>query len=208
MIALVRPPSSVLLPPLMSAALLVRCILWLWFFAAVLAGNSLVLQRLPPFAVPGLVLTLTAFVLALYFFVAPLRAWADTISLRRLVLLHVTRFVGIAFLVLYQRGELPYAFAVPGGIGDIVVATFALPVALAPLAPDRLRRAMRIWNMVGLVDITLVVLTAIRLNLADPTQMRALTQLPLALLPTFLVPLIIATHVIIFVRLARDERPA
>jgi hypothetical protein len=192
----------------MSAALLVRCIFWLWFFAAVLAGKALVLQRLPPFAVPAIVLTLTAFLLALYFLVAPLRTWADETNLRKLVLLHVTRFVGIAFLVLYQRGELPYAFAVPGGIGDIVVATFALPLALAPLNPPTLRRALRIWNMVGLVDIVLVVLTAVRLNLADPAQMRALTELPLSLLPTLLVPLLIATHVVIFVRLARDQSAA
>jgi hypothetical protein len=192
----------------MSAALLVRCIFWLWFFAAILAGRSLALQRLPPFAVPGIVLTLTAFLLLLYFLVAPLRAWADEINLRRIVLLHVTRFVGIAFLVLYQRGELPYAFAVPGGIGDIVVATFALPIALAPLEPGLLRRAVRIWNMVGLVDIALVIATAARLNLADPGQMRALTELPLSLLPTFLVPLIVATHVIIFIRLAREQGAA
>jgi hypothetical protein len=31
--------------------------------------------------------------------------------------------------------------------------------------------------------------------------MRALTYLPLSLLPTFLVPLIIATHVMLFLRL-------
>ena len=34
-------------------------------------------------------------------------------------------------------------------------------------------------------------------------QMRALTYLPLSLLPTFLVPLIIASHVILFSRLRR-----
>jgi len=36
--------------------------------------------------------------------------------------------------------------------------------------------------------------------------MRALTRLPLALLPTFLVPIIIATHVIVCTRLARSRR--
>jgi hypothetical protein len=192
----------------MPASLLVRSIFWLWFFAAILAGRALVLQRLPAFAVPGIILSLTTFILALYFLVPPLRAWADRFDLRRLVLLHVTRFVGIAFLVLYRRGELPYAFAVPGGIGDIVVATFALPVAFAPLQPALLRRALTIWNVVGFVDILLVVITAARLNLQDRAQMYALTQLPLSLLPTFLVPLIIATHLIIFARLARDQSAA
>src|SRR5205814_1902747 len=112
---------------------------------------------------------------------------------------------GIAFLILYRQGQLPYAFAVPGGIGDIIVATFALPVALAPLEASPRRRAIMIWNVVGLVDILLVIFTAIRLNLADPAQMIALTRLPLSLLPTFLVPLIVATHIIIFIRLRRSS---
>jgi hypothetical protein len=38
------------------------------------------------------------------------------------------------------------------------------------------------------------------------SSMRALLELPLSLLPTFLVPIITATHVIIFVRLGRRSR--
>jgi hypothetical protein len=192
----------------MPIALTVRLVFWVWFAAAVFAGQQLVLQRLPPFAVPGLVFGLAALLLLNYFRVAALRAWVDALSLRTLVLLHVTRFVGVYFLFLYQHGELPHDFAVPGGIGDIVVATFALPVALAPWEPAFRRRVTNIWNAVGLVDILLVAVTAARLNLVDPSQMRALTRLPLSLLPTFLVPLIIASHVVIFVRLAREQRAA
>jgi preprotein translocase subunit SecY len=57
--------------------------------------------------------------------------------------------------------------------------------------------------LIGLIDIILVVVSAVRINSADPTQLRALTYLPLSLLPTFLVPLIIATHIMIFARLLR-----
>jgi hypothetical protein len=52
-----------------------------------------------------------------------------------------------------------------------------------------------------LADILYVVGTAARLAFADPASMSALLRLPLALLPTFLVPLIIASHVFIFSRL-------
>ncbi len=189
----------------MTAALLVRVIFWLWFTAAMLAGHSLVLQRLPAPVVPGMVFTLTALLLLAYFRLGAVRTWVDALSLRTLVLLHVTRFVGIVFLVLYHRGQLPYAFAVPGGIGDIIIATFALPVALAPLDESVRLRVTNIWNVAGLADILFVVITAIRINLADPTEMHALTHLPLSLLPTFLVPLIIASHVIIFFRLSRSR---
>ena len=48
-----------------------------------------------------------------------------------------------------------------------------------------------------------MVATAARLAAADPGSMVALLRLPLSLLPTFLVPLIIASHVILGVRLTR-----
>lgn len=190
----------------MSAALFVRFFFWLWFAGAVAAGHFLLLQRIPPFAVQGIIFGITAIVVFAYFRVAPIRAWVDGLDLRSLVLLHVTRFVGIYFLVLYQRDELPRAFAVPAGIGDIIIATMALPVVFAPIEPSVRSRAIVIWNVVGLVDMLLVIVTATRINLTDPAQLRPLTHLPLSLLPTFLVPLILATHVIIFARLAR-ERP-
>lgn len=189
----------------MGVALFVRIFFWLWFGAAAAAGHFLLLQRVPPQAVPVIVLTLASALLLLYFRVKPLREWTNQLDLRTLVLLHVTRFVGIYFLVLHQRGELPRAFAIPAGLGDIFVATMALPVAFAPLEPALRRRAIAIWNVVGLVDMLFVVATAIRLNLADPAQLHAFTHLPLSLLPTFLVPLILATHVIIFTRLSRER---
>jgi hypothetical protein len=192
----------------MSAALFARLLLWLWFGAAVAAGHFLVLARLPAFAMQGVLAGTTLVLLYAYVRFSGVRGWIDSIDLRALVLLHVSRFVGIYFLILHQRGELPRAFAVPGGIGDIIVATMALPVALAPLDPPLRRRAILIWNVVGFFDILMVIITATRLNLEHPGQLRALTYLPLSLLPTFLVPLIIATHVFIFVRIAREQRPA
>jgi len=72
-----------------------------------------------------------------------------------------------------------------------------------PLEPARLRTYLTRWNLIGLIDIILVVISAVRINSADPGQLRALTHLPLSLLPTFLVPLIIATHIMIFARLLR-----
>jgi hypothetical protein len=58
--------------------------------------------------------------------------------------------------------------------------------------------------VVGLVDILCVVMTAARLGVTAPDSMAALLRPPLSLLPTFLVPLIIASHVQLFRRL-RDS---
>ena len=177
----------------------------MWLIAALWVGNSTLLQRLPMPAIQGVLFGLTAICLALYFKVQSLRAWVDRLDLRALVLLHVTRFVGFYFLILYRRGELPYAFAVPGGWGDIIVASLALLVCFLPLQESSRHRAITIWNVIGFVDIAMVVISAGRLGFENGLQMRALTYLPLSLLPTFLVPVIIATHVIIFLRLRRDR---
>ena len=192
----------------MPTPLAIRIAFWLWIFAAVGLSQTGLLQRWPWPALPGILFALTGLLILAYRSIAAFREWVEALDLRGLVLVHLTRLVGLYFLVLYRRGELPYSFAVPGGIGDIVVATFALVIVFAPLAEPQRLRVTSIWNVAGLVDILLVVSTAIRLTLADPSQMRALTRLPLSLLPTFLVPLVIATHIVIFTRLARVRSAA
>lgn len=187
----------------MPTPLPIRITIWIWLIAAFLVGHYGLLQKIPLPAVQGVLLGLTALILLVYFKTTALRAWISSLDLRALVALHVTRFVGVYFLILYNRGELPYAFAVPGGWGDIVVATLALLVVFVPLQDATRLRAITIWNVIGFVDIALVVFTAGRLGMENAWQMRALTYLPLSLLPTFLVPLIIASHVILFSRLRR-----
>lgn len=53
----------------------------------------------------------------------------------------------------------------------------------------------------GLIDILFVVAAAGQLTLADPESMTELLKLPLSLLPTFLVPIIIFSHLVIGYRL-------
>ena len=181
----------------------------LWFLIAFgLAASGRLAELRPP--VPQLVLVgLTLALIAAGAMLPGVRVWLAGLNLRQIIALHITRFVGIYFLVLYGRGELPYAFAVPGGWGDIIVATGALILVL--LVPDLAARRglVLLWNLLGLADILFVVLTAARLALADPDSMAALLRLPLSLLPTFLVPIIIASHLLLFTRLIGDKvRPA
>ncbi len=191
----------------MSADLIVRLIFWFWFAGAAAAGHFLLLQRVTPVAISALALALAGLLLSAYFRIRPLRAWVDGLDLRSLVLVHVTRFVGIYFLALYQRGELPRDFAVSGGMSDIIVATGALVVAFAPLKTSSRRRAIVIWNVFGLIAVLVSLFNITRLNLSDPTALSSLTHLPLSFLPTMLVPLLLTTHVIIFVRTAQNDLP-
>jgi hypothetical protein len=154
-------------------------------------------------AVAATVWTLTALVLLACWKIGPIKAFALNVDLRWLVLFHVTRFfAGVYFLVLCQRGQLPYGFARPAGWGDIVVAVLALAV-LGATRTHFAKTLFLTWNTLGLIDIIFVVFSALRFGLKDWQSMLALRELPLSLLPTFLVPLIVASHVLIFVRLVR-----
>jgi hypothetical protein len=177
-----------------------------WLVLAIAAGGAGLVRTLRPPAVPLVLFGLTAVVLVTGWRHAGLRAWLAAIDERWLVALHLTRFVGFYFLYLYGRGELPYAFAVPGGWGDIAVASLAAALLLwGPPRDVRRRWAYVAWNALGLADILFVVATAARLGLQNPASMAALLRLPLSLLPTFLVPLIIASHVVLGVRLGRRD---
>ena len=134
------------------------------------------------------------------------REWLKSLDLRAIVALHLTRFVGFYFLWLYGRGELPYRFAVPGGWGDIIVASGAVVILASWSGFAKRRLVLFVWNLYGLVDILFVVATAAAEGRANPGSMAALLRMPLSLLATFLVPLIISSHALIFARLGRGGR--
>jgi hypothetical protein len=186
----------------MAAAVLV------WLAAAMAIGASGVLQSLRPPAPQIVLVSLTILLISAGVFIPEFRNWAETVDLRIPVALHLTRFVGAYFLVLCERGELPAAWAVPSGWGDIAVAVLAT-ILLATTRPTNAsgRRLYLGWNAFGFIDIVLVVAGAARQGFADPESMRTLLQLPLSLLVTFLVPLIIASHVMIFARLWKAPAP-
>lgn len=170
----------------------------IWLLAALAAGASGRVSQLHPPA-PQLILAgLTILLIASGLVFHQFRAWLLAVDARTILTLHCSRFVGFYFLLLHSRGELPYAFAVPGGWGDILVASLALLILLRVPNPERRPHVLVGWNLLGFVDLLLVVGTAARLAMADPGSMQALLRLPLSLLPTFLVPILMASHVLLF----------
>jgi hypothetical protein len=176
-------------------------ILAVWLCLAVAVGMAEWFERAGAPAVAGTVWTLAALALLACWQVPALKKWATTVDLRWLVLLHVTRFVGLYFLYLCGRGELPFRFAAPAGTGDI--ATAALAILLLALSGASKWKMLIAWNTIGFIDILFVVFTALRIGLEDWHSMHALREFPLSLLPMFLVPLIIVSHILIFFRAAR-----
>ena len=64
--------------------------------------------------------------------------------------------VGVVFLVLMARGQMPALWALPAGIGDILVAVTAPWVARHVGMPAGKRRAI-IWNLFGMADLIVAV---------------------------------------------------
>jgi hypothetical protein len=184
---------------------IISAVLGAWFCFALAVGVSGRFQRASAFGVVLTVWGLAALVLLACWKIPAIRNWLVTVPFRTLIWLHVTRFVGIYFLVLAAHGRLPAGFAKPAGIGDIIIALGAVFLLAAPNIRSW-QTVLRIWNFFGFIDIVLVAFNALRFGSQDWQSMAALRSLPLSLLPTFLVPLIIATHVLIFVRLVAPSK--
>jgi len=167
-----------------------------WFLLALFVGETGMLAELPPAAPQLIILALTLFLLGSYFAVRSFRTAINASPLRALLAIHLTRFVGVYFLVLNARGALDSRFAIPAGYGDIAIAIGAALLLAVP-AP---RWVLLLWNSLGLIDILLVVGQATCSRLHDPSALDVFTRLPLSFLPTMVVPLIIASHIVLFVR--------
>jgi hypothetical protein len=177
-------------------------VLAVWLLAAALVGGSGVWLRLPAPLLGAVLWLLVAALLVAWWRFPALSAWLRAVDPRLLVLIHLTRLVGLEFLALFQRGRLPFAFATPGGYGDILAALSALAVALlcVPVRTPLRRAGLLLWNSYGLLDLLLVVGTAMHFFVARPAEMEPLRVLPLCLLPSFLVPILIVSHLVLFAR--------
>ena len=189
----------------MNTNRVVFILLILWLLTAIQLGLSGKVNKLTPPQPQIIIFILVIVLVAIFNLINSLKSWISSINIKYLIAVHVSRLVGIYFLVLYSRNLLPYDFAVKGGLGDIFIALSALTLIIfVPRESGVKDKLYLLWNTLGLIDILFVVLTAARIGIKNPEELSELFKLPLSLLPTFLVPIIIFTHLVIFVRLFRS----
>lgn len=178
----------------------------IWFAAAVALAAAGVLAH-APVPLPAIAILLSVAALLASTSVPALQQEVNRLGLRTLIGLHLIRVLaGAYFLILNGRGVLPAEFAIPAGWGDIVVGAAVIPVLAlcVPITSTEQRNAVLAWNTIGLIDILFVLGNAMRTLLAGGDIAGPFSSLPLALLPTFVVPLIIASHLLVLARLRRE----
>jgi hypothetical protein len=108
-------------------------------------------------------------------------------------------------------GRLSGPFPYTAGIGDMITALFALPVARLAASAGPAHPRVVAWNAFGMLDLIVAVSLALLSNNGFPIQLihagvgsNAITVLPQALIPLVLVPTYLVGHCIVFAH-AREQ---
>jgi hypothetical protein len=135
------------------------------------------------------------------------------IPLAVFIAVNAVRVFGLFFVIHYAEGRLPAPFAPSAGWGDVFVGATALPVAwLVARRANGWRAAALVWNTIGFADLVLAVALGIMSAQDSPMQLFAggpdttlMAMLPMFLIPGFLVPLLMLTHLAVLQRLAAGD---
>jgi len=155
----------------------------------------------PPLAIGlGVVLPILIF-LAAFWLSSSFRALVMAADLPLLTALQSWRFAGFVFIALYAYGVLPGVFAWPAGLGDMAIGATAPWLALALIRRPGFAASgwFVLWNILGILDLGVAVTTgalnrALATGAAGEITTAPMAELPLLLIPGFLVPLFIMLH--------------
>jgi hypothetical protein len=191
-------------PAVSGTGTLVAGLFLSWLALVVILGGRgafVATRGAPPLALLiGLVAPLSLFLVG-YRVVPPLRDFVLSADLRLILGMQAWRWAGFGFLTLYTYGVLPGVFAWPAGLGDMAIgmtAPFVL-VALVRRPGFATGKSFVVWNLFGILDLTVAVSIGALVPLLAPNLYGAvsttpMTQLPLVLIPTYLVPTFLILH--------------
>jgi hypothetical protein len=117
-----------------------------------------------------------------------------------LIAVHIWRIGGIFFIWGMTQGLLDPAFAIPAGVGDILIGLTAIPFAIFLWKGYSWSKyALVVWSVLGIADLV----NAVTLGVITNPDFRTSTMatLPWILVPTVAVPTALALHGIVLYRL-------
>jgi hypothetical protein len=179
-------------------------VLAVWFvvvFVLGAAGKFVAPPGTPPLPIAiGAVGPVVVF-LAAYRTSATFQAFVLSADLPLAAAIQAWRAGGLGFLALYAHGVLPGAFAWPAGLGDIAIGTTApwIAMALARRPEFVSSQVFVVWNLLGILDLIVAVSTGAIISIlatGAPGEVTTapMAQLPLVLIPAYLVPLFVMLH--------------
>jgi hypothetical protein len=158
-----------------------------------------------PFAIElAITIPILIFLLA-YYFSPNFREYILSRNPVILTLMQSWRVIGSMFLALYAHNVLPAFFAIPAGLGDVIIGIWAPFVAYRIIRNPALIKGKEfiIFHILGIVDFMIAAYAGLTLGYAIPGF--PLSQMPLCLIPTFAVPLWIILHLICLIQAKENE---
>ncbi len=185
---------------------IVGAVLLFWLVLTFIFGASHAFVRNPG-ALPlpilgGFLVPILVFLIA-FWTMGAFRDFVMSLDLAVIAGIQAWRFAGLGFIALYAYGVLPGLFALPAGIGDMVIGVTAPLVILAlkrhpAFAAGRL---FQVWNLLGILDLVDAVSlgglsVVLGIGISGEITSFPMTELPLVLIPAFLVPLFLILHLV------------
>ena len=188
----------------LSLVFWVGLILLAWLTAVLLLSQGGFFLTLSLYPVPNIGLMFVPIIVGVTLLAksAVFRKLVDNTYQPWLIGVQITRAMGVVFLTLYARGLMPAEFAIPAGIGDVVIGVSA-PIVAAILFLDLSfgRMLAIVWNVIGSADLIVSIILGFFTS-PTPYQLLALNNsnhllfdFPLALVPVFAVPLSLLLHI-------------
>jgi quinol-cytochrome oxidoreductase complex cytochrome b subunit len=128
-----------------------------WAIVTTMLARRGFFQPPDPYSLPplGITLVLVLLILAGCLLVSPSLRRLLT-NQRNLIRLNLWRLVGMAFLLLMANRQMPALWALPAGIGDVIVGATAPWISRHVETPQGRRRAI-IFNLFGMADLVVAV---------------------------------------------------
>lgn len=173
-----------------------------WGLAVSAAAHAGIFQAIAPLYFGPLVAAGIAMPYLIYVMTPGVRRYFDGVGLYPLTVLHVWRIAAaLAFFWYGFQNQLPPAFWILAGVGDLLAGLYALPLLKGPADDDAYSRIHRF----GFADFVVAVGTGLYFTLVDDPRMATIRELPMVLIPLFGVGVSGASHLIAFDLLRRKR---
>ena len=147
----------------------------------------------------------------LYRSIPSVQQWTESLELTTIVAMQAWRVIGGTFVFLWLIGDLPAAFAIPAGFGDVAVGIgAALIVTNVANQTPGWQSNVRYLIFFGMLDFVAALATGVLTRQGLPLYFEGapsadiMQSLPMVFIPGFIVPGFIILHMIAWIKLRND----